>query len=109
MLCYIPLIGWLAAIVILASPRFQKDKSVRFHAFQGIYLFVVWLLVDWVVEPFFHIVPGRSGNVMSGLARLMHALVFAAWIWMIVKTSQQQLFRLPVVGELAERSVAEQR
>src|SRR5687768_9113887 len=49
MLCYIPLAGWIAAIVVLASPRFQRDRDLRFHAFQGIYLFVVYLLVDWVV------------------------------------------------------------
>ncbi len=109
MLCYIPLVGWIAAIVVLASPRFQRDRTVRFHAFQGIYLFVVWLLVDWVIAPIFHFVPGPLPDMMRAMARLLHVAVFAAWIWMIVKTSQEQLFRLPIVGELAERSVAEQR
>src|SRR5580693_10034721 len=51
LLCYIPMVGWIAAIVVLASDRFRKETQVRFHAFQGLYLFVAWLLVDWVIKP----------------------------------------------------------
>ena len=109
MLCYIPLAGWIAAIVVLASPRFQRDRDIRFHAFQGIYLFVVYLLIDWVVAPMFHIMPHpgfKLGMAVGGLLRLS---ILLAWVWMIVKTSQEQFFSLPFIGELAERSVAEQR
>jgi uncharacterized membrane protein len=34
--------------------------------------------------------------------------VFFAWIWMMVKTAQEETFHLPIVGDLAERSLAEQ-
>src|SRR5450756_165161 len=47
LLCYIPLVGWVAAIVVLAAARFRRDYNVRFNAFQGLYLFVAWLIVDW--------------------------------------------------------------
>lgn len=107
MLCYIPVLGWIPAIAVLAGPKFQHDKSVRFHAFQGLYLFVVWLLVDWVIDPFLGAV--HAHGPMRAIGALLHVAVFAAWIWMIIKTSQEQMFRLPIVGELAERSVAEQR
>jgi uncharacterized membrane protein len=107
LLCYVPLVGWIAAIVVLASPRFQTDKTVRFHAFQGIYLFVAWLIVDWVISPIFHIV--RTPGFPRAVVGLLHLSIFAAWIVMMVKTSQEQLLRLPIIGELAERSVAEQR
>jgi uncharacterized membrane protein len=39
----------------------------------------------------------------------MTLVIYIAWIVMLIKTSQQQHFSLPIVGELAERSVAEQR
>jgi uncharacterized membrane protein len=107
MACYVPLLGWIPAIVVLATSRFQHDRAVRFHAFQGLYLFVAWLLVDWVLHPIFLSMPGP--NPVRLLSALMHVCVFAAWIWMIIKTSQEQMYRLPIVGELAERSVAEQR
>ena len=51
LLCYIPIVGWVVAIVVLASVRFREDAKVRFHAFQGLYLFVAWLIVDWVLSP----------------------------------------------------------
>ena len=63
MLCYIPIVGWIASIVVLASPKFRNERDVRFHAFQGLYLFVVWLLVDWVVAPF--CMRCRAGTVLS--------------------------------------------
>src|SRR5580693_6641335 len=47
-LCYIPTVGWVAAVIILASRKFKNDHNVRFHAFQGLYLFATWLLLKWV-------------------------------------------------------------
>ena len=109
MLCYVPIVGWIACIVVLASSRFAGERTTRFHAFQGIYLFVVWLLVDWVLEPFFGMMPGAGRAFMRFVAAMLHLVVFGAWIFMLLKTSQQQMYRLPVVGELAERSLAEQQ
>ena len=103
MLCYIPVIGWIPCIFVLAADRFQNDRAARFHAFQGLYLFVVWLLVDRVVSPIF-----RFGSDFNP-GHILQLVVFGAWIFMLVKTSQEQMFRLPIVGELADRSVAEQR
>lgn len=105
MICYVPFLGWLAAILVLASARFERDQNVRFHAFQGLYLFIVWLIADWVVAPLLgpH-VPSR--RVIEGILKLS---VFAAWIFMLIKTSQNQTYRLPILGELAERSLAEPR
>src|SRR5690348_5120390 len=51
LLCYIPWVGWVAAIGVLASDRFRSQKRVRFHAFQGLYLFAAWLMVSWVIAP----------------------------------------------------------
>src|ERR1700761_913871 len=45
--CYIPVVGWLAAVVVLASQRFRTNIGMRFHAFQGLYLFAAWLVIDW--------------------------------------------------------------
>lgn len=110
LLCYIPVVGWLAAIVVLASGRFRTDTTVRFHAFQGLYLFVAWLLVDWVVQPFFGLgMPPFWGfhHLVPGLLKLV---IFIAWVFMIVKVAQDPvIYKLPIVGELAEKSVFEQR
>ena len=107
LLCYIPLLGWIAAIVVLASSRFRHDPEVRFHAFQGLYLFVAWLVVDIALAPLFHLtfIPGFHRL----LPDLMKLVIFVTWIYMLVKVGQQERVHLPILGELAERSVAEQR
>jgi uncharacterized membrane protein len=100
-LCYIPLLGWIAAVVVLASDRFRNDRVVRFHAFQGLYLFVAWLIVDQVIGPMFRLIP------YVHLGELFRAAVIGVWIFMIIKASHEEAYSLPVIGELAERSVAE--
>ena len=103
-LCYIPLVGWVLSIVVLAADRFRDSRETRFHAFQGLYLFVAWLFVDWVFGPF-----ASYAEPMRVVASGMKVAVFGAWIFMLVKTSQGEDFRLPLLGELADRSVAEQK
>ena len=105
-LCYVPLLGWVASIVVLASQRYRHDTMARFHAFQGLYLFVAWLIVDWVVGPMTHY-PGMYLGLSVG--SLMKVAIMGAWIWMLLKVSQRENFKLPLVGEWAEKSVAEQR
>ncbi|HWQ54765.1 MAG TPA: zinc-ribbon domain-containing protein [Bryobacteraceae bacterium] len=100
-LCYIPLVGWIASIVVLASARFRNDRIIRFHAFQGLYLFVAWLIADQVLGPVFAFVR------YFPLGGLVRAVVLGVWLFMLVKASQEEVYSLPVIGELAERSVAE--
>lgn len=113
LLCYIPWLGWIAAIIVLASRRYRRDtadaREVRFHAFQGLYLFVAWLIVDWVVSPVLRLSMLGMGHAFGPLGGLLHLLVLAAWIVMIVKVSHAEHYRLPIIGEMAERSVEEQR
>lgn len=110
LLCYIPMVGWIAAIVVLASDRFRRETQVRFHAFQGLYLFVAWLLVEWVISPALYITDFGPGFGLHNLfTHGLQLLIFAAWILMIIKVSHDENYKLPIVGELAERSVSEQR
>ena len=100
-LCYIPWVGWIAGIVVLASDRFRQNRAVRFHAFQGLYLFVAWLIADQVIRP-----------AISHIARfhvygLIEMVLIGAAIFMMVKAAHEETYPLPLFGELAQRSVAE--
>lgn len=109
LLCYIPYLGWIAAIVVLASERYRRDTGVRFHAFQGLYIFVAWLMVDWVISPVLSFGVDFGMGFHHLAARLLQLAVFAAWIIMLIKVSQDENYKLPILGDLAERSVSEQR
>ena len=106
-LCYIPWVGWAPAIFVIASHRFRTEDRVRFHAFQGLYLFVIWLIADWFLDPMMRF--GQPRFTLGFVPGVIKLSVLAAWLFMLVKVRQGVDYRLPVVGELAEKSVAEQR
>lgn len=100
-LCYVPWIGWVAAIIVLAADRFRHNRDIRFHAFQGLYLFVASLMNQWVLRE----LPWPMPHVqLYGLVQL--ALLIMS-IFMMVKAAHEQVYSLPLFGELAARSVAE--
>ena len=101
---YIPVAGWIFGIIALASDRFRHSREVRFHAFQGLYLFVLWLVMNWVFEPI-----ARHNGTTRHLADLVQMFLIGVGIFMLVKTRQGEFIRLPVIGELAEKSVSEQK
>lgn len=106
-LSYVPVVGWVMCIVVLAAQRFRADRETRFHASQGLYLFVAWLILDWGLGPFLRALPLPEfyGMVYKGLK----GVLLVASIFMMVKTSQGEHYRLPVFGELADKSIAEQQ
>jgi uncharacterized membrane protein len=103
-LCYIPTVGWIAAVVVLAARRFRNDRIVRFHAFQGLYLFAAWLVVQWVIRPLMSNLPGH----VIRLDHILEALLLAVSGLMMVKASHDDPYVLPIIGELAQKSAAEQ-
>ena len=102
-LCYIPWIGWIGSVIVLASPKFRNNHTVRFHAFQGLYLFVAMLLVEWVLRPMFRVMDQPFLRV----DKMLEALILVVSVFMIVKASHEETYSLPIIGELAERSAAE--
>jgi len=100
-LCYIPWVGWLVAVWALLSDRFRRSRDVRFHAYQGLYLFVIWLVGRWALDLWAELL-FRGHVPLGGLVEL---LLLVVWIFMLVKTSAGENYRLPLIGELAERSL----
>lgn len=61
-LCYVPFAGWVAALTFLATQRF--------HAFQRLYLFVVWLLVAIAIGSFFGFAVVAARRAVTGTLKL---------------------------------------
>src|SRR5438034_3332989 len=102
-LCYIPVVGWIASIIVLAADRFRDNHRVRFHAFQGLYLFVAWLIVDQVLRPMFRVFPDGAFPVH----KILEAVLMFTWIFMLVKASPDETYSLPIIGDLAQKSATE--
>jgi uncharacterized membrane protein len=72
-----------------------------FHAFQGLYLAIAWLLVDWLLKPMFYYSGMMGRNFVPGM---IHAVIFVAWIVTLIKVHQGEDPRIPIIGEIAEKS-----
>ena len=103
LLCYIPVLGWIAAIVVLASSRFRRDATVRFNAFQGLYLFAAWLFVQWALKPMFN----EFSDSLVRIDKILEGVILGLWIFMMIKAAHEEAYSLPVIGELAQKSAAE--
>jgi uncharacterized membrane protein len=102
-LCYIPTIGWIPAVIVLAAKKFKSDHIVRFHAFQGLYLFACWLAVNWIIRP----LASTLSDHFIRIDHILEGLILGVSIFMMVKAAHDQPYVLPIIGELAQRSAAE--
>ena len=88
---------WIVAIIFLLIEPYNRNKFVRFHSFQALFLGIFSIaghivlgivpFIGWVILPFF------------SLAIFVVAVICA------VKAYGNQEFKLPVLGELAAKQV----
>ncbi|MBS1854134.1 MAG: hypothetical protein JST11_02120 [Acidobacteria bacterium] len=100
-LCYIPGLGWIMAIIVLAADRFRNDRAVRFHGFQALYLFVAWLIEQQVIAPLLR------DSQLYPVHNILQLVLLGASILMMVKAAHQEQYSLPLVGDLARKSMSE--
>jgi len=93
-LCY--LLGLVTGIIFLVLEPYNKNKLIRFHAFQSIFLHVVVIIV-WVV--FRTILPWGLWYLMT----LIDLAFFVLWLFMLIQTYQGKKVVLPVIGDLAAK------
>lgn len=98
MLCYITIVP---AIIFLVMEPYNKSRFVRFHAFQNIFFCVAWIVL-WVALTFVGMIP-----VLGWLTLLLWPLLglggLIIWIILLIKANQGLMFKLPIIGDLAEK------
>lgn len=92
MLAYITIIP---AIIFLVMEPYNRNKFIRFHAFQCLFLFVAIVAID-IVLGFIPII-GWMLAPLVGLGGLVLALIC------LLKAYNNQMWKLPVIGDLAEK------
>ena len=96
-LCY--LLTWLTGILFLVLEPYNKNRTIRFHAFQSIFFGVAWIVV------------GIFTTVLSfvGLffVSFLHLILLLGgcivWLMLMYKAYNNQKWVLPVIGPLAEK------
>ncbi len=88
------LVGFISGIVFLVIEK--ENKFVRFHAMQSTIvsgsLFVLQIVLGFI--PFLVML-----SPLVGLAGL------ALWIILMIKAYQGEMFKLPVIGDIAEKKI----
>ncbi|MGH9651889.1 MAG: hypothetical protein ACRD6B_00260 [Bryobacteraceae bacterium] len=96
-LCY--LFGFITGIIFLVLGPYNQNKTVRFHAFQSIFLNVAGIV--------FFIIWGIITTLTSGFAALLYPLWalawFALWLYLLFTAYNGKTVTLPVIGEFARK------
>ncbi len=98
MLAYVTIIP---AIVFLVLEPYNRKKFVRFHCFQSIFFFIALIALHFALS-IFAFMP-----MMALITIPLHLVIslggFVLWIILLMKANQGQMYKLPVIGDLAER------
>ncbi len=109
LLCY--LLTWITGIIFFFMEK--KNKTVRFHALQSILTFLPLMIIGWIVgwvgAPSVSWGYGYSYSYNPGIPALIYlswiiwVITVILWIVLMVKAYQGEKFKLPVIGDIAEK------
>ena len=97
-LCYV--LGLVTGILFLVLAPYSQNRTIRFHAFQSIFLNVAWILFWMVFNIVFVALHMFSLLFLSSLISLAF---FVLWIYMIITAYQGKTVVLPVIGPIAQK------
>jgi uncharacterized membrane protein len=97
-LCY--LVSPITAIIFLVIDPYNKDRFVRFHAWQSIFFAVAYVALKIATGILWFILPRFLVGMLSGVVGLAF---FIGWIWLMIQAYQNKREKLPVIGDLAEQ------
>jgi uncharacterized membrane protein len=73
----------------------NKDKYVRFHAMQSIVLSIVLMVISYII--------GYLPGIGYMLSPLVNLAALALVIFLIIKAYHGEKFKVPVIGDFAEK------
>jgi uncharacterized membrane protein len=98
MLAYVTIIP---AIVFLVMEPYNRSRFIRFHSFQSIFFAVAWTAL-WIGLSIIVHIP-----LLGWLTILIWPLIglagFVIWLVLLLKANQGQMFKLPIIGDMAEK------
>lgn len=109
MLAYV--LGFITGIVFLVIDPYKRDRFVRFHAFQSIFLSAAYILIAiaWGIVSELVFTVSMSG--MWHLVYLGWIIIrlgfFLLWIFLLYKAYNNERFELPLIGPLAAKQAGQ--
>jgi uncharacterized membrane protein len=91
----------IPAIAFLILEPYNRKRFIRFHSFQCIFFAVAWTAL-WIVLASIGHIPFLGWATVL-LWPLVSLAGFILWLIMVLKAYQGQMFKLPVIGDMAEK------
>lgn len=99
---------FIPAVLFLVIAPYNRDRFVRFHAWQCIALTIVAVVLGIV----FSVLAIIGLHLMWWMLFLIHRLIdlvlFIFWLIALIKASQGQWYKIPIVGDLAASFAGQQ-
>jgi uncharacterized membrane protein len=101
-LCYV--LGLITGILFLVLEPYNRNRNIRFHAFQSIFLNVAWIVI-WIAIGILFSMMRVAGFFFGGLflSPLIGLCFFILWVYLIVMAYQGKAVVLPIIGPLAQK------
>ena len=99
-LCY--LLGLITGIVFLVLEPYNRDKTIRFHAFQSIFLNLAIFVCAFALTIVAYM-PFLGLLFTFVLGFLLPLACIALWIILMFKAYNGERLVLPIIGPLAEK------
>ena len=98
---------WLVTgIIFLVIEPYNRNRTIRFHAFQSIFASVAFLIIDVVLHVFFNVMIAMLGffGVLAGIVFPIFGLAcFLLWLYMMYSAYTGKTVVLPIIGPLAQK------
>ncbi len=91
----------IPAIVFLVLEPFNRKRFVRFHAFQCLFFAAAWTVL-WIGLSLIAHIPFLGWATVL-IWPLVSLVGFVIWLILVLKAYQGQMFKLPVIGDMAEQ------
>ena len=110
-LCYV--LTWITGLIFFFVEK--ENKTVRFHAMQSILTFLPLMIIGfalgWIGAPRWTGYGGYYGlgsfspgiPALVYLSWLIYVIIFVLWLILILKAYQGEKFKLPIIGDIAEK------
>jgi uncharacterized membrane protein len=103
-LCY--LLGFITGILFLVLAPYNQNRTIRFHAFQSIFLNIAWFaayIVVSIISLAFRVIPVLGAFVTIVLHLALFLAFVIIWFYLLFKTYNGEKVVLPVIGPFADK------
>jgi uncharacterized membrane protein len=103
-LCYA--LGLITGIIFLVLEPYSKNRLIRFHAFQSIFMHVAIIVLYIAFGIVFRImieIAGVFGLITGIIWPIMGLGSLCLWLYLIISAYQGKTIVLPVIGPIAQK------